>query len=350
MSSMSVHLRACATAALCAFLTLAVTEPAAAQAKNTRFGVVMTPANLPVSSDEEVQRAILETAGVGGHVSYLWEWRTGDEAHETLSLLLPIYRQLGLKLLLQVSPSGLGTPTPPPGFNETFADPDLRARFLQDVRRLAELHPEYLNLAAEINLMYYFNPTEFGYFKTLYAEAYDVVKEVSPQTKVGVSYHLDMLFAFEQYELALTLGPQDYLGLSSYPSWLLHKNVFPSMADIPTGYYDRIRILVPDMPVVFTEVGWPSAGGGTEAEQAAFIRELPRLLENTNPELITWSLLHDVAHFRVEALNAQQRALLEDLGVNPELLFEELNSIGLLHKSGLPKAGWDAANEVVFDY
>jgi hypothetical protein len=326
-------------------------DAAYGQAKNTPFGVLMTPSHMPLPGPDDIGQAIFETATVGGHVSYMVEWPTNDRDVENIAGLLPIYRQMGLQIFLQFAPTSVGGPLPPDGYATTFADPQLRALYLANIRRLAEFEPDYLNLAAEINLLYYANPSEWDHFKTLYQEAYAAAKAISPTTQIGVSYHLDLLFGFRQLELIGNLGPQDYIGFTTYPSWTVKNGLFDSVADIPTAYYDRIRVVLPpSMPVIFSEVGWSHDGGTTLEEQAEYVVELPRLMNSTAPTLITWAMLHDVNHFKVEHLTAEQRALLAGFDLDPVELFAQLNSMGLLAWNGPPKPAWFAALNLVFQY
>ena len=43
------------------------------------------------------------------------------------------------------------------------------------------------------------------------------------------------------------------------------------------------------------EAGWPTGGTGSEAEQQAYIRRLPKLFRRVNVSVTAWALLHDVA-------------------------------------------------------
>ncbi len=323
---------------------------AAAQAKQgTPLGSLFTPAHVPNTTGQDTLNAMLETAVIGGHISYMWEWSSGTTGFDRLRDLMPYYRALGFKVFIQINPTGLGEPAPPDSLPKSFADPLTRFRYLADVRKAAELKPEYINLAAEINLVYYLDRTQFDSFKTLYAQAYDLVKSVSPQTKVGVSYHMDLFFSDEgEFALTETLGTQDYIGFTTYPAWTVYQGHFASIADIPTIYYSRIRSVVPTKPVIFAEVGWPTGGRGSLDDQNAFVQQMPRLLGSVNPELITWTMLHDVNHFRVEALNDVQIEILRGFQVDPAQLFAELNSMGILSWDGPPKPAYLTAKTLVF--
>ncbi|MGH8245083.1 MAG: hypothetical protein ACREUU_01475 [Gammaproteobacteria bacterium] len=76
----------------------------------------------------------------------------------------------GLKTFLQIAPTAVSRPAAPPGIApRSFSNPALRERFVDDVKRVAGLRPDYLNLGAEINLLYYSMPDEFEHFVSRHA-------------------------------------------------------------------------------------------------------------------------------------------------------------------------------------
>ncbi len=311
------------------------------------MATVMSLRNYPFSDELDVAFSLAATRMLGDHAGAFWEWGGGDRVFESVTKMTSLYQQAGMESLVQMSPTSLGAVRPPEGVVGTsFADSDVRAQYLQDIERLAGLHPKYLNAAAEINLFLYLNQGEFEHFQSLYQEAYERVKAISPATQVGLSYHHELFYLERNFELPAQLGPQDFIGFSSYPSWTVYKAVFDSIADIPAEYYGWIRQVYPTQTVLFTEIGWPNAGDGSLADQADFVLALPRLLGDVDPELVVWTLLHDVAHFRVDMLTDEAIAVLDSFGVDPEVLFAQLNSMGLLTLDGLAKPAWPAALSV----
>jgi len=71
---------------------------------------------------------------------------------------------------------------------------------------------------------------------------------------------------------------------------------------------------------MFTEIGWPTKGKGTNESQQAFIERLPELMKDVRSELVAWSLLHDV---EMDALG-------------------DLATTGLLTAEGTKKPGYEA--------
>ena len=76
--------------------------------------------------------------------------------------------------------------------------------------------------------------------------------------------------------------------------------------------------------VLLMEAGWPTGGTGSETEQQAYIRRLPKLLRRVNVSVIAWALLHDVGLAEFDA---------------------NLTTVGLVGRNGQKKPGYaDFAN------
>jgi hypothetical protein len=102
------------------------------------------------------------------------------------------------------------------------------------------------------------------------------------------------------------------------------------------------------MPILFTEVGWPSAGRGSVQDQATFVALLPQLMAGVHPDVVMWALEHDDPHWSVSILTPKELAVLAALGIDPQQLFVELNSSGLRNWDGSAKPAWSAALSLVF--
>jgi hypothetical protein len=335
---------------LTALLVVGAVASASGQVKSgSPLGFLFSPAHLPNPTDQDVVQGVLEIAAVGGHGSFMFEWQTGSSGLTLTQQVVPLFRQFGLQVFLQFSPTGIGAPTPPDGLTASFADPAVRSRFLQDVASLAALKPDYLNLGAEINLLYYLNKTEFASYQSLYQQAYTSVKTISPNTQVGVSYHMDLFFGDQEFNLPTDLGPQDFIGFTTYPAWTVYKGFYPAPDQLAAAYYDRIRLVIPTAPVFFTEVGWPSGGLGSMDDQNKYISSLPQYFAKTNPALITFAMQHDSNYFQVDLLNQAQILTLQGFQVDPTELFNELNSMGLLSWDGPPKTAYISTQSLDFN-
>ena len=347
MKIRSVRVRAWTSVVVFALLVNSIA--ASAQAKtNSPLGFQFSPAHDPSPTAQDVIQAALEIAAVSGHGSYMWEWKSGDTGFSTMQTVVSLYRALGLKVFLQLSIAGVGQVAPPDNLPQSFSDPTVRQRFLDDVAKVANLKPDYLNIGAEVNFIYYFNPSEFPQYVSLYQQAYNEVKSISPNTQVGVSYHLDLFFSDNEFNLIPALGPQDFIAFTTYPAWTVYQGYYPAPDQMATAYYDRIRLVIPSTPIIFSEVGWPSAGLGSESDQDRFVRSLPRYFANVKPVLVTFAMEHDTDHFSLEGLNNLQILVLQEIGVNIVELIAELNTVGLLSTDGPPKPAYLSAGSLTF--
>ena len=331
-----------AAALLVVIINGAGASPAHAQ-RITPFGSVLDPALSHSRTPDEIARALELTANIAGHASYMYEWRSGDAGLEVAGALVTLFRARGLKVFLQFAPVTLGMLRPPEGVVPSFWDPATWTRYLIDVARLASLKPDYLNLCTEVDLVFQLSPAEAVAYATLYKDAYALVKQISPGTEVGVSYHMDFFFGLSEVWIPGVLGPYDYAAFTTYPGWLVHYGFAGRVADIPASYYDRVRIIFPTVPVIFSEVGWPSAGPGTPIEQAEFIGSLPRLMKGVRPTMVTWVMNRDTDRFQADQLTDDERAIFAFLGIDPAALFQQFNSMGLVDLDGRLKPAYVAA-------
>ena len=180
----------------------------------------------------------------------------------------------------------------PEGIAADLRDPAFRDGYVNDARRIAErFQPEYLSLGNEVNAYYAAYPEDFEDYATLYKEAYDAVKEVSPETKVFVVFSLNQMGALGQWELIEKFGNEaDLVAFTSYP-W----KEYGTPAEIPEDYYSRIAEYT-DKPIAFAEMGWPSDGsvGASEEEQAEYLARFVELTDGMDVEFVNWLFLHDM--------------------------------------------------------
>jgi hypothetical protein len=325
---------------------LAVLAPASQAAKDTPFGVEIIPRNFPASTHQDALEAIGLASLIGSHGSKIGVW--GDpEAFSKMAPMVNGMRLFGMKSLLQLGTTFLGKPAPPPGYAQSFNDPNTRARLLADVLILAQAEPEYLVLTTEVNLMHRFHRQEFEYYRSLHTEAYNLIKATSPNTKVGASFLYSLWFAdfhIDNVDVPAKLQPVDFIAFTTYPEWLLREGHFASIADIPREWYGAARNAYPNASIIFSEVGWASKVRGTPEIQQEYIRNLPRLMSTVRPELVTWAVLHDVEYYTRSLLTPEATAFLESIGVDIDGLFGHFNGMGLLNGFGVPKPGfYDAA-------
>lgn len=205
-----------------------------------------------------------------------------------------------------------------------------------------QYHPEYLALGVEVNRYYEHDPQGFNAFVGAYKDTYDEIKAASPDTMVFTIFQLETLRG-AGYLTGTSEGRQPYWELLELFEPRLDLAVFTtypyfdytSPAHIPEDYYAVITEHT-DRPIAFSEIGWPSAPlstapdsefGGSEEEQAEFVRLFFELTDTLNPGFKVWSFPHDIGP-----------------GINPA--FE---SVSLRHNDGTPKPALDVWHAVVVD-
>ncbi|MBN1924175.1 MAG: hypothetical protein JW791_05480 [Nanoarchaeota archaeon] len=183
-------------------------------------------------------------------------------------------------------------------------------------------HPKYLALGVEVNNLYVQFPDVFDDFVAFYRETYDLIKQASPETKVFTIFQLDVMRG-EAYLTGLNLTShwsiidlfKDKLDLVSFTVYpFLNYN---SVSEIPDNYFTEIKEHTGDLPIAFTEFGWPSdlsLVDSSEIEQVVFFNRMLEETQDLNMEFIMCPFLHD--------------------GYFPVYIFE---TVGLKNNDGMPK-------------
>jgi hypothetical protein len=191
-----------------------------------------------------------------------------------------------------------------------WADPAQRQLFMDTVRNVATtIQPPYLAIGVEVNRLWEADPAAFDQFVAGYREAYAVAKQASPATRVFTVFQLEMMNgkAFlaggkdarqpEWDLLAKFDGALDAVGFTSYPFF-----DYETPQAIPADYYLQASAKA-GLPVVLTELGWPSRPlstapgsgyGGSAAEQLAFVQRIPSLLEGSTVRAVLWAFPFDL--------------------------------------------------------
>jgi len=173
-------------------------------------------------------------------------------------------------------------------FQNQFPDPNNNA-YLTEMKNIAQTYqPSYLIIGLEMNSYKNANQFDYNYFtQSIYPVVYQQIKQVSPGTKVAVSFAYNpslpyadggALNAFVQ-DFA---GKLDVLAVSLYPWPWTGVNGFDANA-IPSDVLSQIYGAAPYLPLFISETGmvsqnWTGANGvtisGNPANQAAFINKL----------------------------------------------------------------------------
>jgi hypothetical protein len=218
---------------------------------------------------------------------------------------------------------------PPSLSGAGFDDPRVRQAFVSYARYVAlNYKPAYLALGVEMNLYYDKNKDDFANFQSLYAEAYDRVKEISPNTQVTVSFQYEDLQGllptkdqhFNNWQLLKAFDPRlDVTAISTYPSF-----AFASAGAIPDKYYSQLTAYT-SHPIIISETGYASAAGpqgvnnGSEQDQQVYVKRILREAETLDMEAVVWFAAWDPSYSRDTAFGVFQHIGLrnEDNSVKP---------------------------------
>jgi hypothetical protein len=179
-----------------------------------------------------------------------------------------------------------------------FDDERVRQAFVSYARYVAlNYKPAYLALGVEMNLYYNKNKGDFANFESLYAEAYDRVKEISPDTQITVTFQYEDLQGilptedkhFADWQLLKAFEPKlDVTAISTYPSFS-----FANAAAIPQNYYSQLSAFT-SHPIVIAEMGYASAAGpqglnsGTERDQDAYLKRALVDAQSLDMPFVVW--------------------------------------------------------------
>ncbi len=215
----------------------------------------------------------------------------------------------------------------------SFSDPDVRLAFIAYAKFLAlNLKPKYMALGVEVNMYFESNPEDFPNFLSLYFEAYDAVKTLSPSTLIFPTFQLEDLAGelpsnqerVSRWALIQQFEPKlDVLAVSTYPSF-----AFNSPSDMPEDYYSKL-LGVTSKPIAIAAMGYSSGEGrqgvnaGTEAEQEAFLWRVLRDADSMRMAFVVWFAGCDPAYAT-------------------EPPFDLLRHVGLHRTDGSEKPAWQA--------
>ncbi|MEO8452559.1 MAG: hypothetical protein ABI647_22390 [Gemmatimonadota bacterium] len=205
--------------------------------------------------------------------------------------LVNYYRGKGLKLVFIADPTD-GLARDKDAFHLRLAGRSMTEPAVQRLYRdyvsafVRILHPEYVGLAAETNLVRATAPPAL--YQAVVQVANDAasdVRAIAPTVPLLVSVQVDVawgkLTASGAYE-GIAADLRDFpfvglVGLSSYPYF-----AFSDPDQIPADYYSRL-VSGTTLPVMVTEGGWASASGGgftsTPAKQARYLAKHAQLLD-----------------------------------------------------------------------
>jgi len=262
--------------------------------KPRTYGVSLSPKS---SQAGDFQNFLVRAGQAGKVLRWAGDWLELDTDGGAPEVITELADSREMVPLIEVSPQSNGELIRP--LNNTN-----REKYLKSIGDFAETHhPPYLAIGIEVNSLYIKSETDFRNFAALYNEAYDAVKEVSPDTKVFTVFQYELLKGHtlwstkpaneskSQWHL-LELFKSDAVAFTTYPCL-----VFTDPSEIPDDYYVEIREHTLK-PIIFSEIGWhseesPVGWESSEAEQAAFITRYRELTMNLGVEIAVWSFVYD---------------------------------------------------------
>src|SRR5271166_574071 len=120
-------------------------------AKDTIVGVALSPAHFPHFSDRDFEVFFDETAQIGNHVTWIFQWGLLPPSGAFV-VMQNMAKQHGLKFQLWLSPTTLSNDRKDPDLPRSlagkgFADAGVRRAYIDEVTELAALKPDVLGLA-----------------------------------------------------------------------------------------------------------------------------------------------------------------------------------------------------------
>jgi hypothetical protein len=283
------------------------TTDASLPARPFQLGV----SSLPVEASEQAYREAFALAARLGEVLLIqrappWaDFLPGGSVSPRTERLTRLERDLarrnGLELILAIDPTepdnrGALAGLPDSLAGRDFSDKSVRDAFIAYAKYLAlNYKPAYLALGVEVDLYYSRRgDAAFRNFVSVYFEAYDAVKEVSPETLVftGFQYEhlLGLLGSQPLWSLIDRFQPKlDLLAVSTYP-----RAAFDTIAGMPGNYYNALSERVAK-PVVFLSAGWGSREGDAldEGSQVSFLYRVFAAAEELRSPFLIWFLAQD---------------------------------------------------------
>ena len=301
---------------------------------------------LPAEPGDDAYREAFRLAGEAGEVVLIqrpppWsEFLPGSTISGRTERLTrfekDLAREYGLRLLFAIDPTepadrGRLAALPDELRGKDFGDQRLREAFIAYAKYVAlNYKPAYLALGVEVDMFFRRRGDgAFRNFLSLYFEAYDAAKEVSPDTLVFPTFQFENMLGILQSEPSLPawslvnrFEPKiDMLAVSSFPGFVRAK-----VSDLPSDYYAALKGRS-QRPIAFFSVGWSSAprpgdlGREAEGEQLAYILKALAAAEELDARLFVWYLGRDPR-------------------VSPAPSFAPLAMTGLQDADGGTKAAW----------
>src|SRR3989338_7375726 len=214
-------------------------------------------------------------------------------------------------------------------WKKNFGDQNIRQTFKNVAFRIArDYKPRYIALGSEMNTYFRRYPEDVNRFITLCAETIALIKSISPETFVTVTFKYELMTGkvdgkTDWLLMNAIVNQMDLLSITTYPS-IYFVNPEAILAD----YYSQLKQYT-SKPVIVAESGWPTAGKsefhGSSASQKKFVERFVILTRDLDLPPWIWWFFHDWAG-----------------GGYPEFF----KSMGLFTSSGNPKPAFQSWQKI----
>lgn len=195
--------------------------------------------------------------------------------------------------------SGMTLKVPPGMEGATLNDSNFRERYIETAVNIVTIsRPKFFSLGNEVNRWYEYHGLEgnnsFLNWVSLYEEAYDAVKTLSPETVVFCTFSREMVSELREADLTvLELFNPDKLDMLIFTSYPNAVSTINRPSDIPDDYYKNASDYMPGKAFGFSKISWPSRMEfGGEAGQTQFLTDAVSRLTLSNTvdlKLLMWT-------------------------------------------------------------
>lgn len=319
--------------------------------------------NNPDLTDEEYEQYLNEAFELGKSCMELYpKWpaiKWTQATSDTYPKQLQLFRSLGWISIIYIDIAEYyleGTawkikPLLQSGMNEDLAYND--STFVSAVSSnlktfIHSADPNIIMIGNEINQIYELNGLEaYKEFVSAVEDIADNVHAAYPDVLIGTTLsHTQMLIdisdntPWSQNRLFLLnyihIDKLDCVGINSYP----FKEGYNNPKDIPTNHYKSLETYLGEMPIIFSEIAWPSGADyqSSESEQDDFLIKFLDITVNQDMNIygILWFTMHDFYKPTGETGggNYQKSWGLRDVNSNPKQIWETWMELKALNITG----------------
>jgi hypothetical protein len=186
-------------------------------------------------------------------------------------------------------------------------DPETILAYTQFCRRMIRtFKPDYFAYGIEVNMLAEANPREFKQFRILAQQVYGTLKAENPKLPIFLTFQIDLYHkhrARQRPVITELLPNSDFIAVSTYPYMEGH-----SPQTLPKDWFADVATIDPAKPFAIAETGFLAEESyhnwlngktveGSEAAQAAYVRQLLRCANGQQARFVVWFFLQDLDEF-----------------------------------------------------